>query len=1284
VEEWAHVLNKIDSLDTSVSYKVFIPGVELSEDRIGRARRHVRQHEQREQAGSPSTYRRSRKRNGPHRTRPQSCAVPASVSITVLDSFGNWVSIEEIDNPQTEAASRPVETIGVSVINDHGPSDSVHNQFTSEATTHMAFGDFGELYASSILAQHTINRGSPSRQSCSQAQGYSPCRNSFEFGENIISMFNNEFLIDYSNTQSTLIRRLCTPERITQDNLVAMNPGTPYIFSNPYNNSQNGEGLIWQGIGTTLDQGCNFSLHMSDIEWPPQHQIQSPTYPLSSSDEPQPGSTSVRLATGESFSQILPYIEFEQHFQLVGARLTNPGLAIQGSLFNSASLGFFMEAKSLSKDSFSRTLSLDLLFQNLDAFPPTHGAAVITHSQASETRFIRALLFSLLNGFMGLEDIPTDEILGLFGRLRIFSSSFLKLLRDGPRHASRTFLDNIFRACIEARDTKLLRELLELELLDVNNTVISYSVTLYTPIERAAALRDLDLVEILVNHGADVNKTYSNFRGGAMDKLWCGSFLPKTYASLAAIAKVLIKAGAIMSPDHFVQAWAGPQVDYSDQLLWEAAYQEVLSLAMRSSPSHHEVFFRFGVDTKGTCLTNVARYCSEEFSMQLIHNMIRLCQSDGCGSCLSKRSLTADEAAAVAMSQGKTELVQFLIPYVCDSTMIFVAAIRSKDARLIELALSFQPNLAPHEPIRYPVGFEHLETWPLVEAVGTGNECLTQRLQAAGALHRLDTGRNFHSLMEQAACWGNISYVQMLLCREDTSFYSIKLDITKALQSALDHNNVEIAWLLLDHDGNHVSSRHPSSICLLFEAVKLHNAPLVHAILEMNIELGSYSQLVVDEALKWGNVSVVRDIFTMNPDRRFDASGKLPSLCNFCIAEDNLKLFRDILASLPYLGEVSLGECLAIAVENAHSAMISYLLDQGADPYTPSVLQSILSSQPEMLQTLVDEFALRKKAPKRIGAYKLNTIMGKSFENIEALDARLRMNAIDMIDVQRIELLRYKRLTPLGLAITSSLAGRDGYLSIVEKMLEGGSDPNAIASTRGYNFDESLTGFMLGIGTGYEEVVELLIKYNGKVNTDLRYPVTRTPLQYAAELGNLRMVGLLLSHNAIVNAKPARRGGGTALQFASITGNCIIAEVLLENGAKLDALPSKVHGRWPLEAAAEYGRLDMIHLLWNESIKRKTQVGFQRRQCLRAMKLAHQNGHMGCMNLIEELSGIPIHRLDVEDYGAMWLAYNDFDKEELERIWCIGDGWASTDSITSESKSRRQLRYEKFTSDEDE
>ncbi|PMD37998.1 hypothetical protein L207DRAFT_513945 [Hyaloscypha variabilis F] len=135
------------------------------------------------------------------------------------------------------------------------------------------------------------------------------------------------------------------------------------------------------------------------------------------------------------------------------------------------------------------------------------------------------------------------------------------------------------------------------------------------------------------------------------------------------------------------------------------------------------------------------------------------------------------------------------------------------------------------------------------------------------------------------------------------------------------------------------------------------------------------------------------------------------------------------------------------------------------------------------------------------------------------------------------------------------------------------------------------------------------------------------------------MIRLLLELGAVVNGEPAIRSGGTALQFAAISGNCNMVAELLEKGAQLHALPSKVNGRWPLEGAAEHGRLDMIQFLWRAKELSLNNAGFQERQCLRAMDFARSNGHLGCMDLIADLSRISVNKLKSVDCGVPWLAY---------------------------------------------
>jgi ankyrin repeat protein len=296
-----------------------------------------------------------------------------------------------------------------------------------------------------------------------------------------------------------------------------------------------------------------------------------------------------------------------------------------------------------------------------------------------------------------------------------------------------------------------------------------------------------------------------------------------------------------------------------------------------------------------------------------------------------------------------------------------------------------------------------------------------------------------------------------------------------------------------------------------------------------------------------------------------------------------------------------------------------------------------------MLQLLFGEDRKQRASPKCIGAHILKFVMAEQPGNAEVLNSLLDRGLVNLIAPEACDfnftLTNGEMLTPLGLAIIGFKGHCETNLVAVDQLLQAGSDPNRTARLLTAGARVSETGLMLAIETGREDVVQLLLRNKADVNKKPFLTIKRTPLQYAAELGNLDMARLLLRYDADVNCEPAIRSGGTALQLAAISGNCNLAEELLKRGAQLHALPSKVNGRWPLEGAAEHGRLDMIEFLWNAKGISLDGAGFQRRQCLRAMDFARSNGHLGCRDLVADLSRISVDTLGLEDYGVPWLAY---------------------------------------------
>ncbi|KAG6365645.1 hypothetical protein INS49_007256 [Diaporthe citri] len=320
--------------------------------------------------------------------------------------------------------------------------------------------------------------------------------------------------------------------------------------------------------------------------------------------------------------------------------------------------------------------------------------------------------------------------------------------------------------------------------------------------------------------------------------------------------------------------------------------------------------------------------------------------------------------------------------------------------------------------------------------------------------------------------------------------------------------------------------------------------------------------------------------------------------------------------------------------------LMKALIEAGADvnkpdlePELPEILTAAIKSQN---QTLID-FIL-SKAPELDPP-------ALSFEYQMRGDKSTPIaEAVRQVDSQLPPEIWLMEFTPLGLAIQGLPDKFGTNMVAMKKFLEAGADPNGISKQNEHWTKGSplMTALMVAVETGREDAVNMLLEYGADVNARPRIRTTRTALQYAAELGNMDMVRLLLSRGADVNGDAPFHGGATALQFAAMSGNCNMVACLLDHGAKLDALPSKIDGMWPLEGAAANGRLDVIRYLWELNVRAvaggEFPDGFSKRQCLRAMNFARENGHIGCRDLISELSGISVQRLEMEEYGAPWMS----------------------------------------------
>ncbi|PMD37997.1 hypothetical protein L207DRAFT_513943, partial [Hyaloscypha variabilis F] len=152
----------------------------------------------------------------------------------------------------------------------------------------------------------------------------------------------------------------------------------------------------------------------------------------------------------------------------------------------------------------------------------------------------------------------------------------------------------MFRTAIEAKDERVVKLLLERELVDVNDTVCFFENRRYTPVERAASLLALGLVRILVEAKADVNKTHEVGRHcGALAKLVCASS-PNYLDSVSSLA--VATPGVIATLDFLIRKGSRVNLSLLSSSMTVSRYinnEEVICLISRSiPPTQHQAFFR--------------------------------------------------------------------------------------------------------------------------------------------------------------------------------------------------------------------------------------------------------------------------------------------------------------------------------------------------------------------------------------------------------------------------------------------------------------------------------------------------------------------------------------------------------------------------------------------------------------------------------------------------------------------------------------------------------------------
>ena len=872
--------------------------------------------------------------------------------------------------------------------------------------------------------------------------------------------------------------------------------------------------------------------------------------------------------------------------------------------------------------------SLRNLLPNKDFQAGRYHQDLITKDDMFQTKFNQILLFSIANGFAGLQGIPIQIVLKHLSRYSGINSPLLRFLQASQTHVAKALGENLFRAAIEEKNEPVLKRLLAVCSIDVNATTSIVCGEKFTPIERAAKLQDLGIVKLLVSVGADVNKTFapiSSDGGGPLARLISGIEWGTTVTPEAVqVSKVLLQAGAKIVP---LQIAKLPVRSCHCAELFAA-------LVFSVSETNHSELISHGF------LGLIAEQLDDWEATEAINKIILACGRTNCGRCLTQFEDEVDWALVQGAKRGHLQLVRLLLEHSRAPHKALSAAIRFRRSKVIDsvLASGADLNALPHNIDTRPLdskGYfreKKILTTSLAEAIKAKDESSIFKMEAAVSLEHLVEGRLFQAAIDAASKTGNIAYVRKLLgcrvCPEPSQ-------MSHAVLYAVENDYEDIFWELLASgaDVNMYSNESPAPPNPLFAAMLRRNHSMVRGILNANVQCRLAHQCydggirretltIFGEAVKWGDQSIMEDLRSVFPNVILSGRELSEVLKN-----DNIAWF-DFLLRSGIASQSALTNCLEVGLSKGDAILVHNLIERGADPKDRGLLKSCVKKHPKMLPILLKHISspMSHQLVRGFGTEALKAAIRCGHAGIETVKVLLDSGLVDpkrFLDFGHVwpemgwhDLLSSSCESPLGVAIRITRDANHADFAVIRKLLDAGCDPNGIVTTPtaqkpGFN----QTALLEAIETMSKELVQLLISHGANISAEATLGLNRTPLQKAVEVDSLEIVTLLLELGADVNAKPSTRGGATALQLAAIGGNCNTAAKVLEYGAELRAPPAQVFGRWPLEGAAEHGRLDMIEFLWKVN-----RSSFPQEQCRKAMELAEENGHMACRDLIAELS----------------------------------------------------------------
>ncbi|KAH5651522.1 hypothetical protein HBI23_168140 [Parastagonospora nodorum] len=781
----------------------------------------------------------------------------------------------------------------------------------------------------------------------------------------------------------------------------------------------------------------------------------------------------------------------------------------------------------------------------------------------------RGILCALGNNLAGLQGLSSEQFHSVLGILS--SLDVLRVFMSIPGYLRHPMIQQLLRISVEVGNVRLVKTILskgQALQIDINEQFCTVEGQAYTLLQRASMLRHFDMIETMLDYGANVGKPFpcthprkKHLRGDE----FCGH----------------CKSGGALQ----CALLQGPRYHRIDTRIFSLllARSDKISFVTLTTLLHKRED-----DCFLEAVTKFAHACHKDWQMEMNYDCIWARMIESLTQETTALSLlqimerlgvtkTTQMLNAAARIGHETVVHEMLADNIALDKYTLCWAIESENVGLVRRLLDCGATV--NDSSRYA------DEDPFSTAVRTKNDDLTQLMIDNKAMERLGQWRPWLAAWKAALTVGNISLLQRLLAmREDIPEH----DLGCALTMVAKIGNYDMALQLLERGADIEATSKKANYdreSALINALEAKNPSLVGLLLH------------------WG----------ANPCRK---DPMFPAVVSSAFNEAVKKKDLDIMERLLYAG-ATMGGALEFATQHETVDVCSWLLSHGADPRDSRALYNAYRHKSPSFGILLQSYKVR--CPLGSGGFGSKVLWSALRSNDRTAVELLLEHGADPNGFLSLERQPHQNLTPFFFTIMegarSSTALMELFLSRGHKSRAFKCTPQSIVAELYGPPGPMITALLAAVSMKSMSVVQLLSqREDAIIDLSASGRITRTPLQRAAEVGDLELVKFFYGSGADINAPPAIMGGATALQLAAKGGYTAIVLYLLSKGADFDAPRARIDGMTALEGAAAQGRIDVLSILLRAGAGShgKDLVQFQR-----AIAFAEQERHFTNVQILK-------------------------------------------------------------------